>query len=173
MLAAIIVLASSSSPAALESLSIDGVDVDVFTPSSKVVGDVLVLPGWDSTRQNWCSGGRGLCDEAEKRGMRLVMPELGKSVYAWDVYAETKPAFRTPPTRRVSASWLSRPHEHLDRKADESWPTARPPKLNSQSWRCRDTRAGLRQLDETSPHWAGCPTTDRPRPARPPPIRAG
>ena len=85
MLAMIVLASSLSAPAALESFSIDGVDVDVFTPSSKVVGDVLVLPGWDSTRQNWCSGGRGLCDEAEKRGMRLVMP--GLAVHVFEVFA--------------------------------------------------------------------------------------
>jgi S-formylglutathione hydrolase FrmB len=85
--------------ASVENVVVDGVDFDVFTPSSKVIGDVLVLPGWDSTKTNWCEKQNGLCDEAEKRGLRLVMPEMAKSVYADRIYPETSALFRKQLTR--------------------------------------------------------------------------
>lgn len=88
---------------AVETVRVDGVDVDIFTPAlasgEAIVGDVLVLPGWDSTRTDWCSKDRGLCDEAQRRHMRLVMPEVAKSVYADAIYAETSAQFRGQLTR--------------------------------------------------------------------------
>lgn len=83
----------------LENVVVDGVDIDVFTPSVVVKGDVLVLPGWDSTKTNWCEKQNGLCDQAERRGLRLVMPEMAKSVYADRVYPETSALFRKQLTR--------------------------------------------------------------------------
>jgi pimeloyl-ACP methyl ester carboxylesterase len=96
--AAVIVLALAMA-ASIENVVVDGVDFDVFTPSSKVVGDVLVLPGWDSTKTNWCEKQNGLCDEAERRGLRLVMPEMAKSVYAARIYPETSALFKKQLTR--------------------------------------------------------------------------
>ncbi len=96
MLTLALVLAATA--ARTETVRVDGVDVDVRTPAGAVRGEVLVLPGWDSTRAEWCARGR-LCDEADARGLRLVMPETGKSVYAGAVFAETRAPYRTALTR--------------------------------------------------------------------------
>jgi S-formylglutathione hydrolase FrmB len=77
---------------------IDGVDVDVRMPPGVVRGTVLVLPGWDSTRQDWCT--HGLDVIADERGYMLVMPEMGKSVYSWGFFPETKAKVRKFPDRK-------------------------------------------------------------------------
>jgi S-formylglutathione hydrolase FrmB len=66
-------------------------------PEDKYVGDLLVLPPWNESRDQWCLHAR-FCAKASKRGYRLIMPEMGKSIYAQALYPETREDWRTYPT---------------------------------------------------------------------------
>lgn len=78
-------------------ITIDGTPVDVWIPSEKYAGDLLVLPPWNVSRGEWCEK-TTLCTQATERGFRVVLPEMGKSIYSQAVYPETRndwKAFRT------------------------------------------------------------------------------
>lgn len=75
--------------------------VEVRVPTGPVRADLLILPGWNFDRGKWCRESR-LCDSALALGYRLILPEMGKSLYAESMYAETTPPLAAAPTRR----WL-------------------------------------------------------------------
>lgn len=72
---------------------VDGIDIDIKAPSGPSKGIVLVLPGWNYSRSLWCEKST-LCDKLLAAGYYLVMPEMGKSVYASEVYPETRKDWR-------------------------------------------------------------------------------
>ena len=76
---------------------IDRVPIDIIVPNGKVKGTILVLPGWDFSRDQWCLN-TTLCQKAEEKGYCLVMPEMGLSVYSWNYYPETRPDWSMAPT---------------------------------------------------------------------------
>jgi len=61
----------------------------------------LLLPGWNHSRHNWCDY-TNICSEGLKKGYRLILPEMGKSLYSTCYYPETRPDLRNFPTR----NWL-------------------------------------------------------------------
>ncbi|TAL36559.1 MAG: alpha/beta hydrolase [Spirochaetes bacterium] len=67
-----------------------GVSVDVYTPehAGALLGDVLVLPGWNHPRARWQHETRILA-LARERGFRLVFPEMGKTNYESRYFPET------------------------------------------------------------------------------------
>src|SRR6186997_2456599 len=83
-------------------LVVAGVPVDVLAPAlspgAAPRADILLLPGWDGRADDWCRE-TTLCEDALRRGYRLVMPAMGKSLYSSGFYPETKPVYRRSPDR--------------------------------------------------------------------------
>lgn len=61
---------------------------DILSPVGECKGNILVLPGWDFPRNDWCQKS-SLCKTALKKGYRLIMPEMARSVYSSRYYKET------------------------------------------------------------------------------------
>jgi S-formylglutathione hydrolase FrmB len=78
-------------------LLIDSVKVDILVPAGEIKGDILVLPGWNFSRSDWCEKA-DLCKLALEHGYRLIMPEMGKSIYARQWYPETRNDWKKFPT---------------------------------------------------------------------------
>jgi dienelactone hydrolase len=72
----------------LQTLTIEGHKVDIQTPENEIIGNILVLQGWDFPRTDWCQKS-DLCKKAIKKGYRLIMPEMGRSVFSSQFYPET------------------------------------------------------------------------------------
>jgi S-formylglutathione hydrolase FrmB len=78
-------------------LNISGHLVEIRLPkANNALKNLLVLPGWNFSRNDWCKNSR-LCSLALAKGYVLLLPEMGKSIYAWQTYPETR------------ADWLSYP----------------------------------------------------------------
>jgi dienelactone hydrolase len=84
-------------PVGRSTVEVEGVAVDLLMPEDKYMGDLLVLPPWNAGRDEWCMHAR-FCSKAAKRGYRVIMPEMGKSIYAQAVYPETREDWRAAPT---------------------------------------------------------------------------
>lgn len=82
-------------------LLIAGVEVDILVPEN-YKADLLVLPGWNFSRTKWCSES-SLCEKARAQGYRLILPEMGKSVYATNYFPETRIDWLKYPT----LTWLT------------------------------------------------------------------
>ena len=77
-------------------LTISGIKVEIRTP--KIVKyDLLLLPGWNFNRKLWCDS-TSLCKIAMEKGYRLIMPEMGKSIYASNYFPETRKDWKKYPT---------------------------------------------------------------------------
>jgi S-formylglutathione hydrolase FrmB len=84
-------------------LSIESFEVEIRIPKSEVRGDLLVLPGWGFSRTRWCEETE-LCEKALSMGLRVILPEMGKSVYQGSNYPETRKDWSTYPTR----TWVNK-----------------------------------------------------------------
>lgn len=74
------------------------VKVDIKVPNGPVRGDMLILPGWNFPRTDWCQQST-LCHRALRDGYRLVMPEMGKSIYSSSFFPESRKDWQKYPTR--------------------------------------------------------------------------
>lgn len=68
---------------------LNGDTVDLLFPTGSIKGQILVLPGWNYSRKKCCKES-SFCQAALQRGYVLVLPEMGKSLYASAVYHETR-----------------------------------------------------------------------------------
>jgi pimeloyl-ACP methyl ester carboxylesterase len=86
-------------------IQIEGRPVSIQGVSEKkeCLGTILVLPGFNFSRLDWCEKVPALCKMAKDSGFVLVFPEMGKSVYASRFYLETRIDLQQFPTRK----WLS------------------------------------------------------------------
>ncbi len=66
-----------------------GDTVHVLYPSVRIKGQILVLPGWNYASEKCCTES-SFCRKALEQGYVLLMPEMGKSIYAAAVYPETR-----------------------------------------------------------------------------------
>lgn len=82
-----------------ETLEIDGHKVDIQNPDNEIIGNILVLPGWDFSRTDWCKNS-DLCKKALAKGYRLILPEMGRSIYSADFYAETLVDWKKFPNKK-------------------------------------------------------------------------
>lgn len=80
---------------------ISGVEVDVLIPKEHKA-DLLVLPGWNFSRKK-AFGAISLTQVLLDKGYRLIMPEMGKSVYATHYFPETRKDWIKYPT----LTWLT------------------------------------------------------------------
>lgn len=78
-------------------VTVDGTPVDVVIPTDKYSGDLLVFHPWNESRTEWCDHAR-LCAMATERGFRVIMPEMGKSIYSQAIYPETREDWKAYPT---------------------------------------------------------------------------
>lgn len=65
------------------------VAVDLYVPSGKIYGDLLVLPGWNFSRVRWHNETR-LLAFADKYGYRCVFPDMKTSCYESSYFPETR-----------------------------------------------------------------------------------
>ncbi|MBX3101804.1 MAG: alpha/beta hydrolase [Bacteroidetes bacterium] len=79
-------------------LQVDGLAVTIRVPVGPVKADLLVLPGWNYSRTDWCEK-TDMCQQALARGYRLVLPEMHRSLYASRYFPETRADFRQERTR--------------------------------------------------------------------------
>lgn len=77
-------------------IRVNGVPVMLKAPAGKPIGDLLLLPPWDETEEAWCLRSR-TCSKALKKGYRLVLPGMGKSMYCIARYPETRPDWAVAP----------------------------------------------------------------------------
>ena len=77
------------------------VAVDISYPEGKITGTILVLPGWNFSRDDVCKKS-DFCDIARRSGYCLVLPEMGKSCYLFNVFKETREEWIQFPT----LSWV-------------------------------------------------------------------
>jgi S-formylglutathione hydrolase FrmB len=73
-----------------------------FDSSVDVLGNILVLPGWDFERHRWLTE-TGLRALAKEKHWRLILPEMHRSVYAPKYYPETTNAAANEKT----GTWLT------------------------------------------------------------------
>jgi pimeloyl-ACP methyl ester carboxylesterase len=90
----IVIGVAQAQPPAQQTLNISGMLVDIVQPTAPYRGDMLVLPGWNFSRTDWCDKS-ALCTQARAAGYRLILPEMGKSIYATRTYPETRADWRT------------------------------------------------------------------------------
>ena len=95
---------SSPKGETLKTLQIDGYTLDIRSPESgDIKGNIIVLPGWSFPKEDWCNKSQ-LCKKALEQGYRLILPEMGKSVYAANFYAETLKEWQKFPNKE----WLTK-----------------------------------------------------------------
>jgi S-formylglutathione hydrolase FrmB len=82
-----------------------------------VKADLLILPGWNYGRTDWCDK-TDLCTQALARGYRLILPEMYRSLYASRYFPETRADFRQERLRPwvwdTLVATLARRHGVLD-----------------------------------------------------------
>jgi hypothetical protein len=72
-----------------ESVNSKTIPVDIYIPSAKKInGTILVLPGWNFSRERWHKE-TGLLKYADKMGFQAVFPEMGISCYESEYFPET------------------------------------------------------------------------------------
>ncbi|GAB4283266.1 MAG: hypothetical protein Kow0068_08080 [Marinilabiliales bacterium] len=70
-------------------------------PKDKITGTILALHGWNLPYTDWCTKTR-LCDSALKKGYIIILPDMGKSSYTFEIYPETRKDWAIYPT----VTWL-------------------------------------------------------------------
>ncbi len=73
-----------------QTITVSNIKVDIYIPTKKPIGNIVVLPGWNFKKEEWCKQSK-LCSNAIAMGYILIMPEMGKSIYASEYYKETWP----------------------------------------------------------------------------------
>jgi pimeloyl-ACP methyl ester carboxylesterase len=74
--------------------------VEVQEPNAPASKALVLLPGWNYSRRAWCEQS-AVCKEALRRGYRLLLLEMGKSLYASQSFPETRPDWKAYPTLRT------------------------------------------------------------------------
>jgi len=59
-------------------------------------GNVLLLHGWNLPALEWCDETQ-IDEELRKYGFAIIIPDMGKSIYASQMYPQTLPVFRQQP----------------------------------------------------------------------------
>jgi predicted esterase len=78
----------------------DTLNIYIKVPEKKpAIGTMVVLPGWKLPVLDWCTK-TSLCRKALRQGYILVMPEMAKSVYQYEIYPETRMDWQMYATRK-------------------------------------------------------------------------
>lgn len=59
-------------------------------------GNILLLHGWNLPPLGWCEQ-TTLCEKLRKSGFNIIIPDMGKSMYASEIYDETLPIMAAQP----------------------------------------------------------------------------
>lgn len=70
-----------------------------FPTTKEMKGTMVVLPGWNLSVLDWCTK-TTLCQKALAQGYVLIMPEMGKSVYSYELFPETRADWTKYATRQ-------------------------------------------------------------------------
>ena len=65
-------------------------------------GNILLLHGWNLAPLGWCEQ-TSLCKQLRDAGFNIIIPDMGKSIYATEIYDETLPTMAQQPLK----SWLT------------------------------------------------------------------
>lgn len=65
-------------------------------------GNILLLHGWNLRPLGWCEQ-TSLCQKLRDAGFNIIIPDMGKSMYATQTYDETLPTMAEQPLR----SWVT------------------------------------------------------------------
>jgi S-formylglutathione hydrolase FrmB len=86
----------------LITVSIGNLKCDLAFPDSGTIykGNILLLQGYNFPKEDWCKNAPQLCKEAARRGYVMIMPDMGRSVYADTFFTETAPIYKKYPLRR-------------------------------------------------------------------------
>lgn len=80
----------------IATLTIGGHKLDVRSPKGDIKGNIVVLPGWNFPKEDWCNKS-SLCKTALAQGFRLILPEMSKSVYSAQFYPQTLATWKKYP----------------------------------------------------------------------------
>ena len=69
--------------------TVAGVKVSIIKPVGQSIGQILILPGWNYSRQKTITESN-FCYAAIAAGYTIVIPEMLKSVYASQLFPETR-----------------------------------------------------------------------------------
>ncbi len=85
-----------------QTIKVNEIPVDIIVPDGEAKGDLMILPGWNLTPDQWCKNS-DLCTKALAKGYRLILPEMGLSVYASNYFPQTRMDWINAPT----GTWLT------------------------------------------------------------------
>jgi pimeloyl-ACP methyl ester carboxylesterase len=77
-------------------IQLHGRSVGIRYPQVKIHGVILMLPGWNFSKDKTCDNS-SFCKKALEEGYLLICPEMGKSIYASAVFPETREDWRAYP----------------------------------------------------------------------------
>lgn len=70
-------------------IKINNVEITVYFPDNNISGTILMLPGWNFSMNKTCENS-SFCKLAIENGFVLICPEMKKSLYASEVFLETR-----------------------------------------------------------------------------------
>ncbi|MBI3233308.1 MAG: hypothetical protein HYZ42_04595 [Bacteroidetes bacterium] len=76
-----------------QTIQVNRFKVNIINPKDTPLYNLVILPGWNFEKEKWCNES-DLCKKANKAGFRLIMPEMGKSIYASQYFKETWPLIK-------------------------------------------------------------------------------
>jgi len=79
-------------------INIDGHNIYIKYTPNKVKGTFLMLHGWNLPPLDWCNK-TTICQKAIAKGYNVVLPDMGKSIYHYQIYKETRKDWHKSPTR--------------------------------------------------------------------------
>lgn len=68
---------------------INNVEITVYFPDNAISGSILMLPGWNFSMNKTCENSN-FCKLALEKGFVLICPEMKKSLYASEIFHETR-----------------------------------------------------------------------------------
>lgn len=77
----------------------DSIEVLIDYPEYRSRGTIILLPGWNFSNTDWCDS-TDLCTQLSNEGFVVVLPDMKKSIYAWNRYPQTRKDWYKMPTRR-------------------------------------------------------------------------
>jgi len=83
-----------------QTLTAGSCTVEIREPHRRAERVLVLLPGWNYSRRAWCDSSQ-ICQVALAQGYRLILLEMGKSLYATAIFPETRADWQKFPTLRT------------------------------------------------------------------------
>lgn len=81
-----------------QTIEIEGHLVDILLPEGEIKGNIIILPGWNFPKDDWCKKS-SLCTKALAKGFCIIAPEMGKSTYSSEFYPQTRKDWQKYPKK--------------------------------------------------------------------------